>query len=684
MDDENHPNDITISPFDAALIAVHQLLKSKIKHVATNKSGKRDGVGVLLFGTSSNAASSAFSANTCYKWIDLEPPGITQVLNVQKCLPPLHNYLTNDDPSQPNSTTNCYKRERDLQQEFAPTADDDVTNKNESKLSPLRAALIKANDTFYTAKCVDQRNSNQTSVIWIFTNQDDPCYGNEEEKKQVAKIANDVIQNGIQIKLWNLPVASDHPSKSLFDRTLFYDRIVHTKDDEDYDYEVVEEEEPNNTSTANISSSSSSGSAFHVQPFLDQITQQLKRHYPKRGISLYLPSSTVAIASLDLHRIVQVQRKPTYEFVCNTSNKIVFKETTSIVDSGRAEIISTNKQKNYQDESNIKIKTYVQFGESRVPFTKDDVEKVKNNNKSLVAPYLLILGFKPAASPLQRCWYKQQIDRSYFAYPNDVAAPGSRRAFAALHGSMYRNGVVGIGELCTTTTQYGKKYSNGPRLVLIIPQPEKRTIDRVQKEPPGFVLLPLPYDDDFRSDVLLSSSNAPASPEIVETMKQLITAQRELLSQSYEEDYDDCIFPNPSLMKFWNYIEAVALAQPVPDFVDEIEMCERIMDDDVETSELVEKLCSLLPPEQERKSKSTSAKINSYADGALDFEQMAKDGTLDNCTIPVLKKFLQSIRYPQGGKKQLLIERITAYFDKVPHPQKTIQPKQRKRRFFEE
>lgn len=660
-DTDDH--DVIISPFDAALIAVHQLLKLKVKHVATNKSGKRDGVGVLLFGTKDikTTASSVFSSsNTCYKWIDLEPPGISQVLNVQKCLPSLMYYPMSDDSLPNAASTNVHGRERDLQREFAPTFEECQTKENESKLSPLRAALVRANDTFCNAKCVDRKSrSNHRNVIWIFTNQDDPCHGNEEEKKQVAQIAKDVMQNEISIKLWDLPAVDE---RSTFDRTLFYDKIVHSKEDEsDGYYDCFAG--IGKTDVDGFITAYGKNPVFDLQSFLDQITQQLRRNYPKRGISLYLPGSTLPIASIDLYRPVQIQRKPSFEFVCNTNNKVVLTETTSIVDSGRAEIIFTKKQKHNQDDT-VRIKTYVQFGESHVPFTKDEVEAVKSSiNKSLPSPYLLILGFKPSAALSQRCWYEHQMERSYFSYPNDARAPGSRRAFAALLTSMCRNRVIGIGQLCTTTTQMGKKYSSGPRLVIIIPQPEKRTTEKVQLEPPGFVLLPLPYEDDFRASVLLSSSNAPACPELVEAMKHLILAQRDFLSKSQEEDYSDPYFENPSLTMFWNYVEAVALAQPKAFYFDKIEMCENTIYDDGSTRELIKKVISLLPPEQERKKKKTmSTMINSDSSGALDFERMAKDGTLDRCTNNVLKSFLKSIGFSQTGKKHALIERITAYF----------------------
>lgn len=212
--DDGDGHDIIISPFDATLLAVHQLLKLKIKHAATYKSGKRDGVGVLLFGTSTTNTinTSAFSSsNTCYKWIDLEPPGITQVLNVQKCLPAMQRCPMSGDVLSSSSftTENCDKRERNLQREFANNNADEATKiKETTKLSHLRAALVRANDTFCTAKCVDRKSSsNHSNVIWIFTNQDDQCYGNEEKKKEVAQIAKDIMQNEIAIKLWDLPVA---------------------------------------------------------------------------------------------------------------------------------------------------------------------------------------------------------------------------------------------------------------------------------------------------------------------------------------------------------------------------------------------------------------------------------------------------------------------------------------------
>jgi len=70
-----------IEPFDAALCVINELLKLRIQHVATEKSGKRDDVGVLFFGT----RPQRFTKKTTYNWM---PPRTAQVLHLVKYLLP--------------------------------------------------------------------------------------------------------------------------------------------------------------------------------------------------------------------------------------------------------------------------------------------------------------------------------------------------------------------------------------------------------------------------------------------------------------------------------------------------------------------------------------------------------------------------------------------------------------------
>lgn len=69
-------SDMLISPMQASLNVCEYLLRSKVKHVAVHKTGKRDGVGVMLYGVPS-------PQHPTHSLVDLEQPGIAQILKIQ-------------------------------------------------------------------------------------------------------------------------------------------------------------------------------------------------------------------------------------------------------------------------------------------------------------------------------------------------------------------------------------------------------------------------------------------------------------------------------------------------------------------------------------------------------------------------------------------------------------------------
>lgn len=212
----------TTTPFDAALRAAQEVMRMKVNHVAMNKSGKRDGVGVMLFNTRrrrqrqqnnerARAASNThvvkreegasdilnneeqeheqdqeqeqesddesederFLESSTYELIELAPPGIQAVLDVQRCLP---RRMLSSEQQQQNSQSYYYqhyseetnasccsgtcstKRERDLRAEFEDINDENrVASVNASSmgnctLSSLRTALHAGNKVFNYAK----------------------------------------------------------------------------------------------------------------------------------------------------------------------------------------------------------------------------------------------------------------------------------------------------------------------------------------------------------------------------------------------------------------------------------------------------------------------------------------------------------------------------------------------------
>jgi len=91
---------------DVAVTAAHRFMRMKIKEVAETKGGKRDAMGVLLYGCDPNRAmrdtgspKSSGSGDddsgeereelpATEELIELHPPGGEQVRNIQECLPP--------------------------------------------------------------------------------------------------------------------------------------------------------------------------------------------------------------------------------------------------------------------------------------------------------------------------------------------------------------------------------------------------------------------------------------------------------------------------------------------------------------------------------------------------------------------------------------------------------------------
>ena len=113
-----------VSPMDVAVTAAYQFLRTKIRDIAETKAGKRDGVGVLLYGCDPHRGMRAKSPKstgsgensggdsddmeelpTTHELIELAPPGIEQVLSLQECKP-------RDNPNQ---------KQRNLHKEFSTT-----------------------------------------------------------------------------------------------------------------------------------------------------------------------------------------------------------------------------------------------------------------------------------------------------------------------------------------------------------------------------------------------------------------------------------------------------------------------------------------------------------------------------------------------------------------------------------
>lgn len=128
---------------ELSLVAISKLLRMRIRTVAESKTGKRNGVGVLLYGCDTMRAIHKDDSDSdgaavaderilpsTHELIELTPPGIEQVLGIQSCL-----------------------EKRDLQKEFAlGNREDRGDDEEEDGAQLLRTALHEANKVFMYAQ----------------------------------------------------------------------------------------------------------------------------------------------------------------------------------------------------------------------------------------------------------------------------------------------------------------------------------------------------------------------------------------------------------------------------------------------------------------------------------------------------------------------------------------------------
>jgi ATP-dependent DNA helicase 2 subunit 1 len=208
-----------------------------------------------------------------------------------------------------------------------------------------------------------------------------------------------------------------------------------------------------------------------------------------------------------------------------------------------------------------RLRSFVKFGGQGelVPMNKVDKVNIKKaGNANIEFASLILLGFKDkSAVP-----FMHTQEATYFAYPNDETVEGSCSAFAHLHASMLRKGVVAIGELLT-------RSNASSRLVVVTAVAEELVEEQVNGEivvqlskPPGMMVVGLPFEDEVRAmgpdeavRSLESGGTGVATESIVDAACALIE-HHPVLPEDAEIGRN---FENVALKKLWDYIEHVSI-----------------------------------------------------------------------------------------------------------------------------
>lgn len=293
------------------------------------------------------------------------------------------------------------------------------------------------------------------------------------------------------------------------------------------------------------------------------------------------------------------------------------------------------------------------YGGVQVEFTDEEMTTIK----TFGAPGLTLMGFKDEDT----VEVFHQVKASYFIYPDEHQFEGSTVAFHALSKSMTKLKKVAIARIIV-------RKVGAPRFVALVPQMEVLNEYGAQEQAPGMHMIFLPFADDIRSLVL--------DPTAIADDAKVKAASHDLI-KAIQIDVEDDTFSNPYLQKHYAALQALALDEDVPDFVDDDLMPDyegfKTKQDKLTAykeavKSIVPEPVAPAPKSRKRKapaeSKSPSKRAKAAADADIDFKKLAALSQLKQLTVPKLKGFLSSVGERVTGRKADLITRIEAYFQK--------------------
>lgn len=300
-----------------------------------------------------------------------------------------------------------------------------------------------------------------------------------------------------------------------------------------------------------------------------------------------------------------------------------------------------------------RVMSYVDFGGERVLMSDEDktiLKQASNANSEFAS--LILLGFKDEAS----IQVTDIMEQAYFAYPNDDRVKGSRGAFAHLHASMMRKGVLAIGEMLSRKTSTSRQVA-----IWAIPESVDEESGFVTR-PPGMMIVELPFEEEVRDigvDAAVRERTMNgidlASPEVADVFATMVE------KQSFTNIRIGENFENANLTMFWDYVEHVALGLPIPPKPEECD----IVPDEEAISKLVanevELVVSLLP--EDVKPEKAGAKRHLEPDDP-EWETVYRKGEFEKCFNDDLKKKLKSFNEKVTGKKVDLVLRLLPHLER--------------------
>uniref|UniRef100_T1J442 ATP-dependent DNA helicase 2 subunit 1 n=1 Tax=Strigamia maritima TaxID=126957 RepID=T1J442_STRMM len=343
--------------------------------------------------------------------------------------------------------------------------------------------------------------------ILLFTNNDDPHAADVQLCTQAQRKAMDLSDVGIYLDL--MPIQKPNEK---FDMHKFYKTIIQLPEDGSCDQYPDASEK--------------------FEDLLERMKS--KNHAKRRMNSLMLTLADGLKIGIGVYALVRATATP-------FASK-VYSRTNEELKSMRKTFLSTTGEVLFPSD----IKKSVEYSGKTVMFNQDELKEINH----IYEPGLVLLGFKP------RKYLKTHhfVKASHFIYPSDDEVSGSRSVFAALLTKCIEKKVIGI-------CRYIARANSLPRMVAMIPQDEEIDGNNLQRTPPGFHLLILPFADDLRH--LGFNNPVRAIPDQIDKASKLVGKLR----FKYHPDG----FENPVLQTHWRNVEVLALEKDnfdddVPDY----------------------------------------------------------------------------------------------------------------------
>lgn len=601
--------------FHSALHVVHRLMRCKV--IQSDK----DTIGVTLFGTERKTSPDS----------------------------PHEHVLTAVPLDHPNATS--VQHAKDL---LAADADRGAAEFDGPASAPqpgtLRAALWTCQQQFILRAPSDARASKR---IWLFTNDDDPTGGSQDEVERAVQVAADASDTGILIELFHM---NRPDAAAAFDVGKFYRKILtpdadgfadqaHPSTSFDNLFEkcyrklhrkrvlsrlpfvlapsgIVNPGEAAASATTTTTTTGSAGLSAAADADTGPTTPAGQVAF---RVQLVLTTSQTKLTSVKLNRKTNSAVKPVTRLLCDYTGA-------------------------HLDE--FDVKTYLEVGghNERAYLRREEMKTLK---AWTCAPGLAVLGFLPRA--WLRPWFA--VRAPYFIYPDEEGLRGSTAAFVAVHRAMIDRNQIGLARLV-------RNASAQPKIVALLAQEEEVDEDGTQLEPPGIHVLVLPFADDIR-ELPLQPPPPPPSDEAVEAAVDVVK-RMDLPGEFLWE------ISNPTLQKQYSVVESLALDDAEAQWRDEMDELQP-PPAFAQLAERIDSFAAALPAATsatKRKAEggggggAAKKAKPSVADAGdvlsqYDWAGMAQDGSLAKRTMPELKAFLKAKGLPVSGKKSDLVDRAT-------------------------